>query len=219
MSARSPITLPPGLAAADDADDAGAADAGDDLVAAEALELFGDRRRGAVHVVEQFRMGVQVAPPFGDLGVQVGDAVDDRHGVHPCWGIQAVAQSSRTPAAPRLTASSAPVQETGNRSAFSLSERSREPVAQSVEHVTFNHGVAGSNPAGLTNKIKWLVRIVKKGISAKVRYRYKPRLGRAQWMAIGVGCVWGLLMGLGDTKRKLMLRPAGAGLRTKRGNC
>ena len=25
-----------------------------------------------------------------------------------------------------------------------------EPVAQSVEHVTFNHGVAGSNPAGLT---------------------------------------------------------------------
>jgi hypothetical protein len=27
-----------------------------------------------------------------------------------------------------------------------------EPVAQSVEHVTFNHGVAGSSPAGLTNK-------------------------------------------------------------------
>jgi hypothetical protein len=31
-----------------------------------------------------------------------------------------------------------------------------EPVAQSVEHVTFNHGVVGSNPAGLTNKIKGL---------------------------------------------------------------
>src|ERR1700732_1042540 len=29
-----------------------------------------------------------------------------------------------------------------------------EPVAQSVEHVTFNHGVVGSNPAGLTTKIK-----------------------------------------------------------------
>jgi hypothetical protein len=42
------------------------------------------------------------------------------------------------------------VQETGNRGAFSLSERSREPVAQSVEHVTFNHGAAGSSPAGLT---------------------------------------------------------------------
>ena len=29
-----------------------------------------------------------------------------------------------------------------------------EPVAQLVEHVTFNHGVVGSNPAGLTSKIK-----------------------------------------------------------------
>jgi hypothetical protein len=27
----------------------------------------------------------------------------------------------------------------------------QEPVAQPVEHVTFNHGVAGSSPAGLTN--------------------------------------------------------------------
>jgi hypothetical protein len=26
-----------------------------------------------------------------------------------------------------------------------------EPVAQSVEHVTFNHGVVGSSPTGLTN--------------------------------------------------------------------
>jgi len=25
-----------------------------------------------------------------------------------------------------------------------------EPVAQPVEHVTFNHGVSGSNPDGLT---------------------------------------------------------------------
>ena len=29
-----------------------------------------------------------------------------------------------------------------------------EPVAQSVEHVTFNHGVRGSNPRGLANKNK-----------------------------------------------------------------
>jgi hypothetical protein len=27
-----------------------------------------------------------------------------------------------------------------------------EPVAQSVEHVTFNHGVQGSNPCGLTKQ-------------------------------------------------------------------
>ena len=30
-------------------------------------------------------------------------------------------------------------------------ERESERVAQAVEHVTFNHGVAGSSPAGLTN--------------------------------------------------------------------
>ena len=39
------------LAAADHADHAGAADPGHHLVAAEALELVGDRRRGAVDVV------------------------------------------------------------------------------------------------------------------------------------------------------------------------
>ena len=35
---------------------------------------------------------------------------------------------------------------------FSMQWRA-EPVAQSVEHVTFNHGVAGSSPAGLANNI------------------------------------------------------------------
>ena len=32
----------------------------------------------------------------------------------------------------------------------------RERVAQPVEHVTFNHGVLGSSPSALTNKIKYL---------------------------------------------------------------
>ena len=32
--------------------------------------------------------------------------------------------------------------------------RHRDPLAQSVEHLTFNQGVAGSIPAGLTNEIK-----------------------------------------------------------------
>jgi hypothetical protein len=32
----------------------------------------------------------------------------------------------------------------------------QEPVAQLVEHVTFNHGVLGSSPSGLTNEIKVL---------------------------------------------------------------
>jgi hypothetical protein len=35
-----------------------------------------------------------------------------------------------------------------------------EPVAQSVEHVTFNHGVRGSNPRGLASKIKSLDAII-----------------------------------------------------------
>ena len=30
----------------------------------------------------------------------------------------------------------------------------KEPIAQPVEHLTFNQRVDGSNPSGLTNKIK-----------------------------------------------------------------
>jgi hypothetical protein len=37
-----------------------------------------------------------------------------------------------------------------------------EPVAQSVEHVTFNHGVVGSNPAGLTNNFNDLREVFKR---------------------------------------------------------
>ena len=29
-------------------------------------------------------MGMQVAPPGGDFGVQIGDAIDDRHELAPC---------------------------------------------------------------------------------------------------------------------------------------
>lgn len=35
-------------------------------------------------------------------------------------------------------------------------KRQSERVAQAVEHVTFNHGVEGSSPSALTNKIKYL---------------------------------------------------------------
>ena len=65
--------------AADDPDHAGPADARHHLVAAEALELLGHRGGGAVHVVLQLGMGMQVAPPGGDVVVQVGNAIDDRH--------------------------------------------------------------------------------------------------------------------------------------------
>ena len=72
--------LAAGLAAANDADHAGPPDARHHFVAAEAFELVGDRSRRAMHVVAQLRMGMQIMPPGGDLVVQVGDAVDDRHG-------------------------------------------------------------------------------------------------------------------------------------------
>ena len=64
------VRWPSPLLAADDADHAGAADAGHHLVAAEALQLVGDHAGGAVHVEQQLRMGVDVLPPGGDFGVQ-----------------------------------------------------------------------------------------------------------------------------------------------------
>ena len=57
------------LAAADDADHAGAAETGDDLVAAEGLELFGNRAGRAMYIEQQFRMGMQVPPPRGNFAM------------------------------------------------------------------------------------------------------------------------------------------------------
>ena len=51
-----------------------------DFVDAEFAEPGGHDPRRAVDVVLQFRVGVQVPAPFGDLVMQVGDAVDDGHG-------------------------------------------------------------------------------------------------------------------------------------------
>ena len=70
-------------AALDNADDAGAADAFDHVVAAELAQLFGHQRRGADGVVHGLGMLVDVTAPGGDLGVELGDAVLDRHGATP----------------------------------------------------------------------------------------------------------------------------------------
>ena len=67
MSARRPIDLVARQAALDDADDAGPADAGDHLVAAELLQLLGDDPGRAVDVVVELGMRVEVLPPGGDL--------------------------------------------------------------------------------------------------------------------------------------------------------
>ena len=45
-----------------------------------------------------------------------------------------------------------------------------EPVAQSVEHVTFNHGVVGSNPTGLANKNNGLGEILDKLASKEIQF-------------------------------------------------
>jgi hypothetical protein len=68
------------LAALDDTDHAGAPEARGDFIAAEFTQPVCDESRGAMHVVHQLRMRVQIAAPFRDVGLQIGDAVDDRHG-------------------------------------------------------------------------------------------------------------------------------------------
>jgi hypothetical protein len=68
------------LAALDDADHAGAPETGGDLVTAECPQMVCNEGRCAMHVVHQFGIGMQVAAPAHDLGLQVGDAVDDGHG-------------------------------------------------------------------------------------------------------------------------------------------
>ena len=62
------------LAPLDDADDAGLADRGPDLVAAELAQTFGDEIGSARQVVEKLGIGVQIAPP----SLRVGDQLLNR---------------------------------------------------------------------------------------------------------------------------------------------
>jgi hypothetical protein len=73
------IDVAGGLAAFDDADHAGAAETGRDLVAAEFPQALRHECCSAVNVVQQLRMLVNVASPRLDVGLQIGDAVDDWH--------------------------------------------------------------------------------------------------------------------------------------------
>ena len=76
------------LVALDDADDAGAADTGNDLVAAEFPQPLRHQCRSAVHVVEQFRVFMNIPAPGLDVGLQLGDAVDDGHGADRLSGFE-----------------------------------------------------------------------------------------------------------------------------------
>ena len=85
------VTLAGGLVALDDADDAGAADTGNDLVAAEFPQTVRHQCRSAVHVVEQFRVFMNIPAPGLDVGLKLGDAVDDGHGDNRLSGLNASA--------------------------------------------------------------------------------------------------------------------------------
>ena len=86
------------LAPVDDADDAGLADARNDVVAAEGFELLRHDTGGAVHVEPELRVRMQVAAPRGDLLVHGGDAVHDWHPVYPCSSRRQGSHPSRKPA-------------------------------------------------------------------------------------------------------------------------
>ena len=68
-----------GLLALDDADDAGLAEAGGDLVAAEFAQAIGDECRSAMDFIEQLGIFMDIAAPGLNIGLQIGDAVDDGH--------------------------------------------------------------------------------------------------------------------------------------------
>ena len=82
MSARSPITLISPLPGCLPlmTPTTPVAEAGRDLVAAEFAQPIGDECRGAMDLVEQFGIFMDIAAPGLNIGLQIGDAVHDGHG-------------------------------------------------------------------------------------------------------------------------------------------
>src|SRR3977135_1705347 len=142
------------LLAADHAHHPGAADAGHDLVAAEGRELLGHRRGGALDVILQLRMGMDVAPPRRDLGMKIGQTIEDRHGGSPASRRSTHDLAESTPMAASRQLFGGPGRAVRTRL---LTRRgpprthpTHERVAQLVEHLTFNQVVPGSSPGALT---------------------------------------------------------------------
>jgi hypothetical protein len=74
-----PGPCPGRLAPANDADDAGPADARHHLVAPEGFQLFDNACCGAVNIEQQFRVSVEIAAPSRDLRVQAGNPLKHWH--------------------------------------------------------------------------------------------------------------------------------------------
>ena len=108
-----------------------------------------------------FAPGPEPGRPVHDLGPGgSGHAVRRRHQA----GVAAPAARSRTPtASSRCAWPPTRTDLTGSRLAFPsrllLKQAGAEPVAQLVEHETFNLGVVGSNPTGLTKRPRLATRV------------------------------------------------------------
>ncbi len=74
------IALAGRFAALDDADDASAAETRGDFVATELPQPVRNECRGAMHFVQQLGMGMDILAPDLDIGLQIGDAINDGHG-------------------------------------------------------------------------------------------------------------------------------------------
>ncbi len=63
----------------DDPDNTGASEAGHDLVDAEVPQARLDEGCGGFDIIEDFRIGMQMAAPFSGLRLEFGGAVQKRH--------------------------------------------------------------------------------------------------------------------------------------------
>ena len=73
------VAVAGGFFALDDADDTGLAEARCDLIAAEFPQPVSHECRSAVNVVQKFGMLMDIPAPGLNVGLQIGDAVDDGH--------------------------------------------------------------------------------------------------------------------------------------------
>ena len=107
------FALAGGLLALDDADDAGKAETCRHLVAAEFPQAVRHECCGAVYIVKQFGMFMDIAAPGLDVGLKIGDAIDDGHensllcGLNAAASVACKARSTQPSAAGRLSAAGA----------------------------------------------------------------------------------------------------------------
>ena len=82
------------FASLDHTDNTGAAKTRGYFVTAKLPKPFGDECRGAVHVVEQFGMFVDIPAPGLDVGLQISDAINDGHGKSSAKDLQIIPSST-----------------------------------------------------------------------------------------------------------------------------